>query len=279
MFTLTLGAALGLQAQATRYPPANYTAGGKADQAEGAKILSEFRQAGIAGTYLLEFELRVMPRKGDERTLKGHLIGSRNELGPISRLSIAGQNGVADEQRWLIQSGREPAAWQWSGATQKTVPLGAVDAFAAIEGTDLTLFDLQMPFVYWQDFIYEGVAKVRGRPAHSFVLYPPAELASARPEKTGVRVLLDTQFQALVQAELLGPKGVSQKTISILDLKKTGEQWIVKSIDLRNNVTRDKTRISFTAAGLNLSLPAKTFTADGLGGEAPAVPEAKIERF
>ena len=95
MFILALLAPLALHAQAARYrPPANSLAGGKADQAEGAKILSEFRQAGIAGTYWLEFELRVMPRKGDERTLKGHLLGSRNADGPISRLALAGNGGI-----------------------------------------------------------------------------------------------------------------------------------------------------------------------------------------
>ena len=69
-----------------------------------------------------------------------------------------------------------------------------------------------MSFLYWTDFVYEGVARVRGRPAHSFLLYPPADVAAARPELTGVRVLLDTQFQQLVQAEQLGAKGASVKT-------------------------------------------------------------------
>lgn len=273
-------APLGLSAQATRYrPPANYTAGGKADQAEGAKILNEFRRAGIAGSYWLEFDLRVMPRKGEERTLKGHLLGSRNAAGPITRLTLAGPGGIEGEQRWLIQSGQQPAAWQWTGAMPQTRELAAADAFTAIGGTDLTLFDLQMPFLFWPDFVYEGVAKVRGRPAHSFLLYPPAELAAARPALTAVRVLVDTQFQAMVQAELLGAKGVSEKTISLLDLKKIGEQWIIKSLDLRNNLTRDKTRITFTSAALNLTLPEKTFTSAALSEEAPALSEGQIARF
>jgi hypothetical protein len=269
-----------LVAQSNRYrPPANYTAGGKADQAEGAQILQDFRRAGIAGTYWLQFELRVMPRKGDERTLPGSLLGSRNADGPISRLTLTANRDNQSEQRWLIQSGQHPAAWQWSAAEDKVIELKAGESFQAIGGTDLTLFDLQMPFVFWNDFIYEGVAKVRGRPAHSFVLYPPEELAAARPSLSGVRVLLDTQFQALVQAEILGAKGASEKTISILDLKKIGEQWIVKSIDVRNNVSRDKTRISFTAGALNLSLPAEVFSSEALGGPQPDLGSTPIERF
>ena len=279
-FALAASAAPFLSAHAARYrPPPTYLSGGKADQTEGAKILRDFRASGIAGTYWLSFELRVMPRKGDERTVTGQLLGTRNESGPITRLTLPGAGGLATEQRWLIQSGPQPAASTWSGATGVTSTLAATDAFQPIAGTDLTLFDLQMPFLYWPEFVYEGVAKVRGRPAHSFVLYPPADLAAAQPGLTGVRVLLDTQFQALVQAELLGAKGATEKTITILDLKKVGEQWMVKSIDLRNSVTRDKTRFTVNAAALNLELPPETFTPGALAAEAPALPGIKIERF
>ncbi|MDB6165455.1 MAG: hypothetical protein JWQ83_595 [Lacunisphaera sp.] len=234
---------------------------------------------GIAGDYWLAFELRVMPRKGAERTVQGQLLGSRNTTGPITRLSLTSPGGLATEQRWLIQGGEKPAAWQWNGATNRTTALTAADAFQPLGGTDLTLFDLQLSFLYWTDFVYEGVARVRGRPAHSFLLYPPAEIATARPGLTGVRVMLDTQFQQLVQAEQLGKEGTAEKTITILDLKKSGEQWMVKSIDVRNSVTRDKTRFDVTAAALGLRLPAETFTPDALGAETPAVPEAKIDRF
>ncbi len=252
----------------TYRPSPNYVAGGKPDQAEGARILGEFRQAGIAGTYWLGFELRVLPRKGDEHTVKGRLLGTRGQHGPLTRLDVG-------DQRWLIQGGPVPAAWRGTEARALT----AGEIFQPVAGTDLTIFDLQMPFLQWTDFVYEGLANVRGRPAHSFVLYPPAGLAAARPGLTGVRVLLDTQYQALVSAELLGAKGAPEKSISILDLKKVGEQWLVKSIDLRNHLTRDKTRFTVTAAALDLALPAETFAPAALAGDAPAVPTEKIQRF
>ncbi len=274
MFLLLLAGVSGpaLLAQATRYrPPPNYVAGGKADQAEGARILEEFREAGIAGTYWLSFELRFMPRKGAERSLRGELFGTRGRHGPITRLEVG-------RERRLIQGGRDPTAWSWNGEGEphKMTPAETLEPIA---GTDLTVFDLQMPFLHWKDFVYEGVARVRGRPAHSFVLYPPADLAASRPGLTGVRVQLDTQFQALVQAELLGAKGAAEKTITILDLKKAGEQWMVKSIDLRNTVTRDKTRFQVAGAALDLTLPPETFLPESLGRNRPDIPQQKIERF
>lgn len=266
------------QSKGFRPPPA-YVTTAKPDQAEGARLLAGFRALGIAGDYWLEFELRVMPRTGPERAVAGQLLGSRNERGPVTRLTIPGAGGLASEHRWLIQGGPAAAAWQWQGPAGPTAALDAAGLFAPLGGTGLTAFDLQMPFLYWPDFVYEGLTRVRGRPAHSFVLYPPADIATVRPGLTGVRVLLDTQFGALVQAEFLGTKGAVEKTISVLDLKKVGEQWMVKSVDVRDSVTRDKTRFSVTAAAVGLALPADTFSPATLALEPPVVPVEKIEQF
>ena len=267
---LGLAALPALFAQGTRFRPApDYVAGGKADQAEGARILGEFRQAGIAGTYWLAFELRVMPRQGAERVLPGELYGTYGPQGPVSRL-------ILGSEHWLIQSGPVPAAWTASGAAAARAATTA-ETLQPVAGTDFTLFDLQMPFLHWADFVYEGLAKVRGRPAHQFVLYPPADFAASWPDLSGVRVFIDTQFQALVQVEQLGAGGKPAKSVTLLDLKKVGDQWLVKSIDLRNHVTRDKTRLTFRAAALDLQLPATTFDPAQLATPPPAVPRGKIQ--
>lgn len=250
-------------------PQPNYVTPAKPDQAEGARILHEFQRAGIAGTYWLSFELRVMPRQGAETTVAGKMIGTRGDQGPLTRIAVG-------DRQWLVQTGLQPSAW----LADKGSPvreLMAGETLEPVAGTDLTIFDLQMPFFYWTDFVYEGLARVRGRPADSFVLYPPASLAAARPELTGVRVLVDTQFQALVQAELLGAKGAAQKTISILDLKKVGDHWIPKSIDFRNNLTRGKTRFNVIAAGLDLDLPRQVFEPKNLSEPLPEIPADKIQ--
>ncbi|MBI3886266.1 MAG: outer membrane lipoprotein-sorting protein [Opitutae bacterium] len=260
-------------------PPPRFVGAGKADQAEGRAVLDAFRGQGIAGTYWLAFELRVMPRRGDERTVAGQLLGTRSAAGPVTRLTFPGRAGAAAEQRWLIRSGAAPAAWSWQSGAAAPRALTGADTFQAVGDTDLTLFDLQMPFLYWPDFVYEGLAKIRGRPAHSFVLYPPADFAAQRPQLTGVRVALDTQFGALVQAELLGANGQAAKTITVIDMKKVGEQWLVREIDLRNTVTRDKTRFIVKAAALNLSLPADVFEAAGLPRDTPAIPAAAVEHL
>lgn len=266
--------------------PAPKFLGGKPDQTEGAQVLAAFRNVGIHGAYWLKFELRVMPRKGDERVLNGEMFGTQGADGPLTRLAVddPAKTGGGHRQLYLLHGGARPAAWTCDAGEHGATPhaLRTDDWLQSVQGTDLTLFDLQMPFLRWTDFVYEGVANVRGRPAHAFLLYPPESFVAATARETApsaVRVFLDTQFSALTQAEWLDADGKPLKTVTVLDLKKIGEQWLVKSIDLRNHQTRAKTRFAVTAAALDLALSAEAFEPDGLSRPAPAVPAEKIERL
>jgi hypothetical protein len=49
------------------------------------------------------------------------------------------------------------------------------------------------------------------------------------------------------------------KTTSLVDLKRVGEQWIPKSFDVRNEVSRDKTRFEVTAVALHLEFAPTVF--------------------
>ena len=251
---------------------------GRPDQAEGAKALAQLRRQGIAGSYYLEFQLRLMPRRGAERIVPGVMWGAQNSLGPITRVQLAA--GTPAARRLLIQSGPEAAVWQLlPGATPPEL-LDARSLFQPIVAeADLTPFDLQMPFVHWPDFVYEGLTRFRGRPAHVFLLRPPAGFAAKNPQLQGVRVQLDSQFNALVQVELLGAGDRVTKTTTVVDLKKVGDQWIVKTIDVRDEMTRNKTRLSMTAAALGLDLLGTLFEPGQLAGEVSPPSAATITRI
>lgn len=269
--------AVSLWAQESELRPSPRYLQGSRDEAEGARALAQFRRAGLAGDYWLEFELRILPRGGAERSELGQLYGTQRAEGPWSRLVLPGSGGVATEQRWLFGVGR-PEAWKWAPDSPPHA-LGPGESFAAISGTDITLFDLQMPFLQWSESVYEGLAKVRGRPAHTYLLYAPAGVRAVQPELAAVRVSLDGQFLALVQVELLDAAGRALKTVAVLEVKKLGEQWIVKSVDVRNPRTRDKTRFTVVAAALDQRWPATAFSPGGLGDENPAVPAGAVRRF
>jgi hypothetical protein len=271
---LLLGLALVAHAQPRFLPQPEYGQFGAPDQAEGRRVLEAFRAKGIAGDYFLEFELHVLPRRGDERVLTGGLWGTRADAGPLSRVAILTDEAKKTEQRLLVQDGPSPVVWSWDGSGPAKV-LDAAALFAPLAGTNLTTFDLQMPFLYWTDFDYEGLSRLRGRPAHQFLLRPPKDLAGKYSALAAVRVYLDSQFTALVQAEWLDAHGQTIKTVSLLELKRIGEQWIPKSFEARDEITRDKTRFVVTGAALNLNLPREIFAPEQLG-QAIDAPDAKL---
>jgi hypothetical protein len=184
-------------------------------------------------------------------------------------------------QRLLVQSGPQGSVWVAPTTGISTAP-GALDPtalFAPLAGTDLTAFDLQMPFIYWGDFVFEGMAPVSGRPAHVFLLYPPADIAARKPELFGVRVYLDTQFGALVQAQQIGVEERVLKSITVLDLKKVDDQWMVKTIDVRDESTRNKTQFVVTGAALGLDFSGVLFEPANLAQAITPPPAERVRRL
>jgi hypothetical protein len=241
------------------------------DRREGEQRLSEMREMGIPGVYTFVFELRVMPRRGAERSFRGQLWGSRNRFGPIYRYEIW-ESGQGQDQalRFLAQNGETPSLWVFDAAAPdpEVWRLGQEDLFTPIKGTDFVPFDLQMPFLYWEDFAYEGLRRVRGRSSHGFLMYAPDEISEAFPWLEGVRMFLDAEFNALTGAEVVDARGQTLRSFNIIEIKRVGEQWIVKSVDYRNARSGDRTRLSIGGAALDL--PPRTF---------PFKPEALSERF
>jgi hypothetical protein len=191
--------------------------------------------------------------------------GSRNSEGSITRVAMTGSD--AREQRLLVQNGSGAAVWR--AVDQRVAQLDGAALFEpVVPGVNLTAFDLQMPFLYWPGVTLEKLTRMRGRPAHVFVFRPPAEFASKNPKVGAVRAYLDTQYNAPTQIETIGTDGRVLKTLSLLDLKKVGEQWIPKSFEVRDEVTRDKTRLVVTAAALGLAWPSGIFDRASLTRDA-----------
>jgi hypothetical protein len=274
-------ASVGLSAVPKGQAPPPLTQLGAADPTEGRAAIEQVRQQGIAGNYYLEFQLRVMPRRGEERLIAGRLWGTQNHIGALSRVTLTLAEGAAvpRERRFLIQNGRESAVWRWDtgGGVQQ---LGAASPFdPVVPNTELAAFDLQRPFIYWDDFVYQGLARFGGRPAHILIMRPPVAFKAKHPALTGVRIHLDTQFNALVQTELLGANDSVLKTISLVDLKKIGDQWIPRVFDVRDEKTRNKTRFDVTAVGLNLEFSRVIFEPAQLDDDIRPPAESQLTRL
>jgi len=275
---------------------------------EGAEVLRELRSAAIDGDYHLRFELKVLPRRGKARVLSGELWGSRNAEGPVSRVAlydgaapralaeaatsapalaaeVEGAGAVSSAKRpartLLIQNGVAPRIWVYEAGMGSAEPLPESEWHAPLlADAEISAFDLLMPYLYWEDFDFEGGDKVLGRAAYRFLFREPVRAedkagAGASPsERLSVRAYFDQQFHALLQSKLIGPDGAVTKTLTVRDLQKKSGQWMLKSIDLRNERTRDKTRFEVREAELGLELEPRLFKPEWLG-EPVSLPESK----
>ncbi len=237
---------------------------GKPNAAEAKQILAQFRQSGIAGRYYLAFDLQQIPRKGEEQVFHGQLWGSHNDQGAITRVVVT--DAVGRAHRLLVQNGAQAKVWR--SVDGRAQPLDTNALFEPlIPGVQLSAFDLQMPFLFWPDAEIVSVNRIRGRPAYAFVFRPPPTFAAKDTVLASVRSYFDAQFNAPMQTELLDRDGVPTKTFSLLDLKKIDGRYIPKSFEVRDENTRDKTRLVVTAAGLDLDLAASIFEPASLGDD------------
>ena len=235
--------------------------------------LDRFRRSLWAEPIYLEFDLRQMPRRGDEHVFHGRLWGARNDQGPVTRVEVdVGAGGFT--RHLLIQSGPEAAVW-----VSEAAGAGRRDDHAPLApGLEFTPFDVQMPYLYWLDFTVAGTGRIRGRPAINYVFTPPADFAAANPGVRAVRAYLDAQYGALVQSEVTGRDGNLAKTLSLLELRKVGDRWIPKDVDVRNEVTRDKTRLSVTAVSTGIAVDSSAFDPERIGNPLFPPPLERIKR-
>lgn len=252
------------------------------DREEGEQRLVELRRVGIEGVYTFLFELRVMPRRGKETVFRGQMWGNRNAEGPVYRYDLW-ETGKQEErvQRYLVQNGVKSGIWLFDTAEKEkgVVKLEVGDLFTPIRETTFDPFDLLMPFIYWENFEYQGLSRVRGRSSHGFLMLPPGEVAAEFPWLQGVRMFIDAEFNALTGAEIVGSNGEVLRVFNIIDIKGIDDQWFPKTIDYRNEKTGNKTRLSLQAAALQLPEERFEFVPAALAEPFPALPRDRFTFF
>ena len=263
------------RAAVPRESPPELAQVGKPEAEEAARILAQFRRAGVAGDFFFEFELRALPRTGEERAYPGRLWGGRRAGATVFRLEL--RDDAGRDHRWLIQNGEQASVWRLVDGKPVELDPAALVA-PLLPGLEISAFDLQMPYLYWPEATLERIARVFGRPAYAYLFKAPPVPAIRPTTVAAARAYLDTQFNALMQTELLDASGRVVKTFALISLKRIAEQHIPKQADYRNELSRDKTRFQVTGAALNQQLLRGVFEPDGLARPVAPPAEGSIVR-
>ena len=211
--------------------------------------------------------LQKFPRRGDVVTRRATLYGIWSDQG-LLRMEFPAEQGEGTISV-LLRNGPKPEVWRFDSGEGEPRRMEGNDWFAPLApGIDYSAFDALMPFVHWEKFSYVGSGRVLGRPAHLFACMPPKEVQDIRPELRFVRVAVDDAYDALLRVELFGKRGVAERKFSVVGFKKvpSGENhyWIVKTIDLTDLRSRDKTRLHVEAAAVEEAFGTETFRKENL---------------
>jgi hypothetical protein len=248
---------------------------GKPNAEEAARLVEQFRTSGIPGDYFLEFELRALPRRGEGKTLKGRWWGSRNDLGAVTRIEVIDADGAP--HRFLLQNGERPAVWRLNQG--RPVEVGTAELMSPlVPGVEISAFDLQMPYLYWPAPSVERITRVLGRPSNAFLFPAPPAFKAQYPDISSARAYLDSQFNVPMQAEIIGRTGKVTKTWAVLGLKTVDRQTVPKTVDYRNEISRDKTRLQITAVALKLQFPESIFQPSNLAQPLASPPANRVVR-
>lgn len=247
--------------------------------AEAAEVLAGFRGYRMAGDFCMKFSITHYLRKSDETEFcTGTLYGTWDDAGPVLRIEIARAAAPTAKKHFLLRGGKNPELWTLGddGKPQRIDGNATTPFFGELI---FTPFDLQTPFVYWEDAKYEKTRRFRGRPVHFFKMTPPESFSAENPGIGYVRIGFDRVYNALVSAEVFGDDGKLKKTFSLSRVQKVQEQYTIREIELRDDATRDKDEFVVFAAAMNLRFPRSVFSPAALAEPPPAVPESRFSRL
>ncbi|MGJ3243725.1 MAG: outer membrane lipoprotein-sorting protein [Opitutales bacterium] len=248
------------------------------DPAEGERLLHTLRNQHPAGDFIFRFQLEHFPEIGETTTYEGLLWGTWIDGAQVFRIHLGGGGASPGEiaYRFLIRSGPDGFIYRLAEPSAddpgdpEPVQLTGPDRFEPLmPGLTYTPFDLQLPFLYWEDLRYRGTDRVIGRPAYRFLAVAPEDSAvgETRP-LAGISLAVDADFYALLRADYLDPDGETLRSLRLLNFKKVQDQWIVRRLDVKNSETREKTRFNVRAAAMGLNLPKKEFVPAALSAPA-----------
>ncbi len=226
-------------------------------QAEALTRMELFRNQRLNGAYVFDFVLKDMPRRGDTRLFYGTLWGHWKNALPLFRLRLQYPEGSENYLDLIVNSGPHPKAWiAFNGAPPAQMKENQL-FLPIVPELDYSVFDLAMAFVYWNKFDYMGAERIRGQPAHVFIMYPPQNLPA---DISHVRVILHARYNSLIEAETFNKAGEPVKSLRMRSFKEIQDQWIVSTIDVTNEVSKNKSRFNVMRAALDIALPENYFS-------------------
>lgn len=223
----------------------------------------KFASSGIDCDYRMAFKIRHSPRKGESSNHVGEIYGMR--FGSEERMRIIIKDPVTSKygnlvEFLIINSPIKKEIWKFGNKLEK-IPESEWGA-PILGGLIISPFDLMMPYKNWAAK-YDGAGRI-GQAVYFYIL-KPTENETCGIEK--IRVALTREFNspAQVVAYLKDAPNAPAKSLTLGAVKKIDGYWSVLEFDMRNEITRDKDTLRFTAAKMRAEFSSEIFQPENLG--------------
>ena len=220
--------------------------------------------------YCMDFTITHYPRRGRETVFDGEIFAIERGNTALTRIRIKPRKAEGISDFIFKNSPKESKIWKLEDG--KFRELGESEWFAPmVDGLIYSPFDLLLSYKFWT-YSYAGPGRI-GQAVHFFDLQAPHAVSD---KVSKVRVALSREFNAPVQTETFNAKGEPAKTLSLGSVKKVDDVWIMLKAEVRDEATRDKDKLQFTAAKLNAEISPETFdVSDG----SKMVEKPRLERL
>lgn len=247
---------------------------GNSSEKAAKEDLQRFRDMKLGDT-CLRFTITHVPRKSDKEVVhKGVVWTTHYGDGPVFRMELTpAESGKT--LRLILKGGPSPALWLNDGKGQPTVSSNK----PFLPGLIFTPFELQTPFVYWQDARYLQTQRFRGRPVLVYQMNPPPHFKTAHPDVGFVRISLDRQFGVIMQTVVYDTEEKEVRKYEAETFTEVNGIYIPEELRVLDVATRDKDVFRVNQAAVRLKHDMALFTPDSLENPAPQPPEADFVRI
>jgi hypothetical protein len=156
---------------------------------------------------------------------------------------IEGQWNFNGKCKFFYKISSQNATWQEYAADGSSVTKDNPSQLL-LECGNLSLFDISMPFLYWETVTYLGPDRVLGRPVQRFLLQPNTFQKQPNAIPSSIEIALDTTWGIWLKIIYKDANGNILRYVNVLQLQRLGEADFEETIDFKTFPSREKTRLT-----------------------------------
>ena len=212
-------------------------------------FLEKFRQGCVPTNLALAFDLSIHLNVNQLKQFRGTVLTQSNDLQEtfyrihIKEVSVDPKSTV-NKFEYLFKRSKLSLGWIiYSSSTQGGKLIDSFSLFQPlVKGVNYTGFDLLMPFTHWKNYQYQGCQRKGISPRQVFTMSAPEGLQSPYDK---VKMYINNEFLILNKAEFINKEKLCKK-VTVNGLKKVGDKYFIKNINIFDYTSRPKQTIKFT---------------------------------